>query len=321
MIDSDEESEDDENLDEDPSIEHINVNHHGGVNRIRNLPQRPGVVATMADTGHVHLFDFSSCLNSMMNNTVRAAAPTKALFTFSGHREEGFALDWSPVTTGRLVTGDCAGKIHLWNPQGSSWSVDSTPCNGHQNSVEDLQWSPSEATVLASASSDKTVRIWDIRDKSKAQITFDAHLEDVNVISWNRNVGFLLASGSDDGSFKVWDLRSIRNKSATPLAHFTFHKGPITSIEWAPHDESMLGVSSADNQVSIWDLSVEADDETNGQSTKDPSLEDYPPQLLFLHLGQHNIKELHFHSQIPGTLITTAEDSFNIFKPAITVAN
>ena len=320
-IDSDEESEDDENLDEDPVIEHVNANHQGGVNRIRNLPQRPGVVATMADTCHVHIYDFSQTLSSMMNNTVRSAAPSKPLFSFAGHREEGFALDWSLVTSGRLATGDCAGKIHLWNPQEGNWAVDNAAYSGHHSSVEDLQWSPSEATVFASASSDKTVRVWDIRDKSKAQISFDAHFEDVNVISWNRNVGFLLASGSDDGSFKVWDLRSIRSKTATPLAHFTFHKGPITSIEWAPHDESMLGVSSADNQLSIWDLSVEADDETNGRSTQDPSFEDYPPQLLFQHLGQMNIKELHFHPQIPGTVISTAEDSFNVFKPAITVAN
>jgi ribosome assembly protein RRB1 len=79
----------------------------------------------------------------------------------------------------------------------------------------------------------------------------------------------------------------------------------------------MIGVSSQDNQVSIWDLSVEADD----NAPKDPALADYPPQLLFLHLGQMNIKELHFHPQIPGTLISTAEDSFNIFKPAITVSS
>eukprot|EP01040_Poterioochromonas_malhamensis_P005972 gene5972-6419_t len=309
-----EESEDDENLDEDPSIEHVNVNHYGGVNRIRNLPQRSGVVASMADTSQVHIYDLSDTYNSMVNNTVRAPAPTNPLFTFTGHREEGFALDWSPVTAGRLLTGDCAGKIHLWNPQGgASWLVEPTAFTGHKSSVEDLQWSPTEATVFASASSDKTVKIWDTRDKSKPQISFDAHSEDVNVISWNHNASFWLASGSDDGSFKVWDLRFRRGM--TPLANFTFHKGPITSIEWASHDESMIAVSSADNQISIWDLSVES------ESSSDPIFEDYPAQLLFLHLGQMNVKELHFHPQIPGTLISTAEDSFDIFKPAITVSS
>ena len=43
-LDSESESDEDENLDEDPSIEHINISHQGGVNRIRAMPQGSGVV-------------------------------------------------------------------------------------------------------------------------------------------------------------------------------------------------------------------------------------------------------------------------------------
>lgn len=205
---SDDEDDDDEGLDDDPTIEHINVNHQGGVNRIRSMPQSPGIIATMADTGKAHIFDLTANLASMMGKGPRLnGTNTKPAYTFSGHQDEGFAVDWNPLVAGRLATGDCAGKIRLWNPaaqsSGSSWQVDNTAFSGHTASVEDLQWSPTEATVLSSASADCTVRIWDIRDNTKPQITFDAHSEDVNVISWNRSVAYLLASGSDDGSFKV----------------------------------------------------------------------------------------------------------------------
>jgi ribosome assembly protein RRB1 len=107
------------------------------------------------------------------------------------------------------------------------------------------------------------------------------------------------------------------------LAHFTYHTGAITSIEWAPHDESVIALSSADNQLTVWDLSVEADDSAsqNIAAGADPALAEYPPQLLFIHQGQFNMKELHFHPQIPGALASTAENGFNIFKPAITVSS
>lgn len=36
---------------------------------------------------------------------------------------------------------------------------------------------------------------------------------------------------------------------------------------------------------------------------------------MFLHQGQKNMKELRFHPQYRSLILTTAEDSFNIFRP------
>jgi ribosome assembly protein RRB1 len=70
----------------------------------------------------------------------------------------------------------------------------------------------------------------------------------------------------------------------------------------------------------VWDLSVEDDaDATAAEATAQGagSLADLPPQLLFVHQGQRDIKELRFHPQIPGVIMSTAADGFNVFKPAI----
>jgi ribosome assembly protein RRB1 len=59
----------------------------------------------------------------------------------------------------------------------------------------------------------------------------------------------------------------------------------------------------------MWDFSVEADDEELMKSDLD-----IPPQLMFIHQGQSDIKELHWHPQKPGVIISTASGGFDIFK-------
>nr|TKR79364.1 glutamate-rich WD repeat-containing protein 1-like isoform X1 [Populus alba] len=207
---------------------------------------------------------------------------------------------------------------------GATWNVDATPFTGHTASVEDLQWSSTEDHVFASCSVDGHIAIWDAHLGKSPAIYFKAHNADVNVISWNRLASVMLASGSDDGTFSIRDLRLLSPKSEEDkslVAHFQYHKHPITSIEWSPHEASTLAVSSSDNQLIIWDLSLEKDEEQEAEfkaKTKEQvnAPADLPPQLLFVHQGQKDLKELHWHAQIPGMIVSTASDGFNILMPS-----
>eukprot|EP00054_Salpingoeca_dolichothecata_P037752 m.11822 g.11822 ORF g.11822 m.11822 type:complete len:467 (+) comp7847_c0_seq1:60-1460(+) len=308
--DEDDEEEDDTIGGEDePLLTHRGVPHRGGVNRVRACGT---VVASWADTKKVHIWDLSTHFEALDNpNFVsKNALPSKPLFTFAGHQDEGFALDWSPVVPLRLASGDCTGAVHLWTShEGGTWSVGQEMCLGHEASVEDLQWSPNEPDVLASCSVDKTIRIWDTRHPQQAAVTVPAHQADVNVISWNRLEQYLLVSGSDDGLFCVWDLRTFQDNHVEPLATFKWHSAPITSIEWHPTDPSVIGVAGEDDQVTLWDMAVEEDTEAS-----DERVDGVPPQLLFIHQGQANIKEIHWHPQAPGMMVSTAETGFNVFK-------
>jgi WD40 repeat protein len=49
----------------------------------------------------------------------------------------------------RFAVGNMNQQISVWNPQaGGSWTLDNKQYKGHTSSIEDIQWSPSEATVF-----------------------------------------------------------------------------------------------------------------------------------------------------------------------------
>ncbi len=81
----------------------------------------------------------------------------------------------------------------------------------------------------------------------------------------------------------------------------------------------VLCLCAADNQVAVWDLALERDPEEEAALAPEGNAvapDDLPAQLLFVHAGQEDPKELHWHAQIPGLMVTTAADGFNLFKPS-----
>jgi len=346
--DSETDSSDDESSDEeeeDPILKSAMINQAGACNRIRGTKiNAKRFAASWSELGKVFIYDLSKPWHALTAgeaalkdyNAQRLDARIKPCASFKGHLTEGYALDWSTMVPGKLISGDCKGGIHVWTPRpdaADAWTVDQRPFIGHKDSVEDLQWSPTEATVFASGSVDKTLRIWDTRANpaSANMLTVDdAHDADINVISWNRMEPFIV-TGGDDAVLKVWDLRKLQTKTPTPVATFKHHSSAITSVEWHPTDSSVFASSGADDQIVQWDLAVEKDDlASSGDALKkkdaasnssaekmeeeDDSLEKVPPQLLFIHMGQNEIKEIHWHPQIPGVMISTALDGINVFK-------
>jgi ribosome assembly protein RRB1 len=194
--------------------------------------------------------------------------------------------------------------------------------------VEDVQWSPTEGTVLATAAADGSLAVWDTRAPSRPQLTVPAaHAADANVISWSRRATYMLASGGDDGALAVWDLRALAGgaggSSAAPsssaaAARIAAHRAPVTSVEWSPAEPSVLVTSGEDAATCVWDLAVERDpDEEAALGVGAAAAPDaLPPQLMFVHAGQADVKEAHWHPQIPGLLVTTAGDGFNVWKPS-----
>ncbi|KAM9591751.1 LOW QUALITY PROTEIN: glutamate-rich WD repeat-containing protein 1 [Morphnus guianensis] len=320
--DDDEDEEEEEEEERQPQLLLAMAPHYGGINRLRVTELGTGpVAAAWSEKGQVEVLALGGALAALGGLQggeggllLRDQGALPPLFTFGGHMAEGFAIDWSPTVLGRLLSGDCGGGVHLWHPrEGGGWAVDQRPLVGHSRSVEDLQWSPSEPPVFCSCSADASLRVWDVRapPHRACQLTVPAaHAGDVNVLSWSRRDPALL-SGGDDGALRLWDLRRLQTGSS--VATFKQHGGPITSVEWHPTESGVLAAAE-DDVVSQWDLGVERDPEAGGGREEEGEAAALPPQLLFLHQGEREVKELHWHPQCPGLLLTTARAGIAAFR-------
>jgi WD40 repeat protein len=124
---------------------------------------------------------------------------------------------------------------------------------GHQASVNKVALSPNWRT-LASASTDKTVILWDLTDWAHPKRLGQAltgHQAAVNTVAFSPD-GRTLASGSDDKTVILWDVsdRAHPKRLGRPL---TGHDDAVTSVAFSP-DRRTLATASTDKTVLLWDV-------------------------------------------------------------------
>ncbi|CAH8561417.1 unnamed protein product [Heterobilharzia americana] len=106
----------------------------------------------------------------------------------------------------RLVSGSDDNTLSLWQPE-----VDKKPLAprmvGHKGVVNDVKFSP-DGRLLASASFDHSVKIWD-GFTGQFLATMFGHVQDVYLVSWSSD-SRLVVSCSKDSTVKVWSIAEVR---------------------------------------------------------------------------------------------------------------
>ncbi len=235
-----------------------------GTNDITTFAFSPdGTTLAGSDRNETRLWDLATGVHKQTLNR-----STYGSITFSPD-DQTLAIGWNlwdASTGGQLkrapTVGFKASEYPVFSPDGKAlagfwglrdffiWNTSTDQLlwlKGHREPVISVAFSL-DGKILASGSSDNTIRLWDAATGQIKNILTD-HRDDVNSVVFTPD-GSTLMSGSKDKTIRVWDVATGLQKEV-----LTGHSASIYSIALSP-DGSTLMSGSDDNAIYFWDVAT-----------------------------------------------------------------
>jgi len=148
-----------------------------------------------------------------------------------------------------IAAASADNTVRLWNREGELLKT----FKGHSDRVTAVSFSPipqeksrqnpgATPVILASASYDKTIKIWELRQQS--QLILSGHDDDVRDVTFSPD-GERLATASTDKTVKIWD------RSGQLLHSLDGHTERIYSVSFSP-DGERIASASRDGTIRLW---------------------------------------------------------------------
>uniref|UniRef100_A0A7N0SYU1 Uncharacterized protein n=1 Tax=Kalanchoe fedtschenkoi TaxID=63787 RepID=A0A7N0SYU1_KALFE len=189
---------------------------------------------------------FATCSDNMIY--VCKIGESRPVKTFSGHQSEVNCVKWDP--TGSILAS-CSDDItaKIWSMKHDKYIHD---LREHAKAIYTIRWSPTgpgtnnpnQQLLLASASFDATVKLWDV-ELGKTLCSLNGHKGPVYSVSFSPN-SELLATGSMDKTLHIWSLKDrkiIKTYTGT---------GGIFEVCWN-REGNKIAACFANNEVCVLD--------------------------------------------------------------------
>jgi len=158
---------------------------------------------------------------------------------------------------------------------------------GHKTAVLDLSWNSNYQHILASASVDQTVLLWDLENATPA-LTLKDFAEKVQTIAFHHSEAEYLLAGSSDNTVKLFDCRQSDNESSQYKQWIV--EGEVEKVKWNPNDKYHFVAGTNAGKIYYFD-----------SRTTEP--------LWCIEAHEKEITDFGFNTKAPSMLTTTSVDS------------
>ncbi|RCI15405.1 hypothetical protein L249_6778 [Ophiocordyceps polyrhachis-furcata BCC 54312] len=162
--------------------------------------------------------------------------------------------------------------------------------NYHVDAILSLAANRSHRNLLASASADQTVKLWDVNTTKCAQ-SYSYHTDKVCSLGWSAAEPTVLLSGSYDGTVVAADMRAPGAKAPRWGV-----EGDVETVRWDPHDGNMFFVSTDRGAVHYHDV------------RKAPRSAEATKSVWTLQAHDESVSSFDVNGVIPGLMATGSTD-------------
>lgn len=202
--------------------EHVFVDHKRTVNKVSFHSSEASWLISGSQDGTMKCFDLRV---------------KEAIKTFLSNTESVRDVQFSPHMPHMFSAVSENGNVQLWDIRRPDKCQHQF--TAHSGPIFACDWHP-EITWLATASRDKTIKVWDLSVKPTLEYTINT-IASIGRVKWRPQRKYHIASCAlvVDCSINVWDVR----RPYIPFGAFNEHKDVATGVAWRGDPDTFLSTS------------------------------------------------------------------------------